>query len=115
MCHGVPVAVDWKRVPTDWPEVRLGYRSHPGQSVEMAWRFRGAGIADAGTADGRYANPATMVPAEKINTMPMITEANQPQFKRPIMHIKPVPITASVATAIPMGPVRAASTDSSMF
>jgi len=55
-----------------------------------------------------------MVPAEKISTIPMMTEANQPQFSRPIMHMKPVPMTASVATAIPIGPVSAASTVSSM-
>ena len=55
-----------------------------------------------------------MVAAEKINTMPMMTDANQPQFNRPIMHMKPVPMTASVATEIPIGPVRAASTVSSM-
>jgi hypothetical protein len=38
-----------------------------------------------------------MVPAEKISTIPMMTEANQPQFSRPIMHMKPVPMTARVA------------------
>ena len=42
-----------------------------------------------------------MVPAEKISTIPMMTEANQPQLSRPIMHMKPVPMTASVATAKP--------------
>ena len=41
-----------------------------------------------------------MVPAEKISTIPMMTDANQPQFSRPIMHMKPVPMTASVATVL---------------
>ncbi len=27
-----------------------------------------------------HVNPATMVPAEKIRTIPMMTEANQPQL-----------------------------------
>ena len=61
-----------------------------------------------------HANPSTMVPAEKISTIPIMTEANQPQFRRPIIHMKPVPMTASVATEIPMGPVKADSTDSNM-
>ena len=59
-------------------------------------------------------NRRRLCPAEKISTIPMMTEANQPQFSRPIMHMKPVPMTASVATAIPIGPVSAASTVSSM-
>ena len=41
-----------------------------------------------------------MGPAEKISTIPMMTEANQPQLSRPIMHMKPVPMTASVATVL---------------
>lgn len=61
-----------------------------------------------------HEKPATIVPAEKIKTIPIITDANQPQLSRPIMHMKPVPMIARVATAIPIGPVSAASTVSSM-
>ena len=55
-----------------------------------------------------------MVPAEKINTIPMITEANHPQFSRPIMHMKPVPMTVTAYTAKSIGPVSAYCTVSNI-